>query len=36
MIEQFKLSEHDEAIKHIIKDTEIFIQTVENIIEENS
>ncbi|MWB94146.1 hypothetical protein GON26_07205 [Flavobacterium sp. GA093] len=36
MMEQFKLSEHDEAIKHVIRDTETFIQTVENIIEENS
>jgi hypothetical protein len=36
MMEQFKLAEHDEAIKHVIKDTETFIMTVENIIEENS
>jgi hypothetical protein len=36
MLEQFKLSEHDILIKHEVKDTAIFIESVHNIIEANS
>ncbi|KAF2343028.1 hypothetical protein DMB71_00875 [Flavobacterium tistrianum] len=36
MMEQHDLSEHHQLIKQEIKDTEIFIESVKNIIEINS